>query len=116
MQGSVWDGLKCTTSMDLLNKTMLQHEHLTYKYKSDPNILIGVLGMVDDDLAIAKCGVNSVVKNAVINSFLNTQRLTLSTDKSVVIHIGNKCRNSWPTLKVNNYIMKTSKPIDILLI
>ena len=56
--------LKCTTSMDILNQTMLQQEHLTNKYRS-----AGVLGMVDDNLAIAKCGVNSVIKSAVINLF-----------------------------------------------
>ena len=67
MQGSVWGSLKCTTSMDILHKTMLQQDHLTYNYRSDPNIQIGVLGMVDDNLAIAKCGVNSVMKNVVIN-------------------------------------------------
>ena len=42
----------------------------------------------------SKCGTHSIVKNAVINSFIETQRLTLSKDKSEVVHIGRptKCR------------------------
>ena len=68
-------------SMDKVNKIMLSDDTLAYNYRGDTNIQLGVLGMVDDNLAIAKYGINSVMKNAVINSFFNTQRLTLSTDK-----------------------------------
>ena len=64
MQGSVWGSLKCTTSMDILNKTVLEQDEVTYKYRSDPSVKIGVLGMVDDNLAISKCGKSSVQKNA----------------------------------------------------
>ena len=90
MQRSVWGSLKCTASMDILNKNILEQKDLTYKFRGDPDIEIGVLGMVDDNLAISKCGTSSVMKNAVINSFIEMQRLTLSRDKSVVLHIGKK--------------------------
>ena len=62
LQGSIWGSLKCTTSMDTLNKILLPQEHLAYKYKRDLNIQIGVLGMVDDTLAINDCGTSSVQK------------------------------------------------------
>ena len=54
LQGSVWGSLKCTTAMDQLNKIILPQDELTYKYKGDNNISIGVLGMVDDNLAISQ--------------------------------------------------------------
>ena len=97
--------------MDMLNKNILEQKDLTYKYRGDPDIEIGVLGMVDDNLAISKCGISSVEKNAVINSFIEMQRLTLSRAKSVVIHIGSetKCQIPCPTLKVHKYNMKVSK-------
>ena len=38
LQGSIWGSLKCTTLMDTLNKIILPQEHLTYKYKRDPEI------------------------------------------------------------------------------
>ena len=43
MQGSVWGSLKCTNSMETLNKTILEQYHLTYKYRSDPNIQIMIM-------------------------------------------------------------------------
>ena len=111
MQGSVWGSLKCTTSLDTLNRIILKQKHLTYKYRSDPNIEIGVLGMVDDTLCISQCGITSVQKNAIINSFFETQRLTLSKNKSVVLHVGRpgKCKNTCPTLKVHDQDMKIVK-------
>ena len=74
MQGNVWGSLKCTTTMDQLNKSILKQKDLTYNYRGDENIKIGILGMIDDTLSISKCGNTSVSKNAVINSFVETQR------------------------------------------
>ena len=88
MQGSVWTSLKCTATLDQLNKSLLQQEHLIYNYKGDSNIRIGVLDMIDDTLSISKCGNSSVQKNAILNSFIETQKLTLSEEKSVVLHVG----------------------------
>ena len=50
----------------------------------------------------------SVQKNAIINSFIETQRLTLSQEKNVVLHIGRKvkCKMTYPTLKVHDHDMK----------
>ena len=114
LQGSVWGSLKCTSSMDRLNKIILPQDNLTYPYKGDPSIKIGVLGMVDDNLAIAKCGTSSLQKNAVINSFIEMQRLTLSQDKSVVLHVGKKCKNQCPILKVHQSDMKLSQTVRYL--
>ena len=74
MQGSVWGGLKCTATLDKLNKLLLQEEQTCYYYMGDKNIPIGVLGMVDDTLSIANCGIQSVKKNSIINSFIENQR------------------------------------------
>ena len=56
MQGSVWGGLKCTSQMDTLNKIMNTKGTLLYKYRGDPSITVGVLGMVDDTLGVSECG------------------------------------------------------------
>ena len=61
MQGNLWAGLKCSTTMDKLNKVMLQEDHLKYFYMQDTNITIGVLGMVDDTLSISNCGTISEI-------------------------------------------------------
>ena len=103
MQGSVWGSLKCTTLMDQLNKTAMSDKSMQYLYKGDPSIPIGVLGMVDDTLSVSECGNNSIRKNAVLNSFVETQRLTLSKEKSAVLHYGkeSKCKLPCPSLKVH---------------
>ena len=63
MQGSVWGTLKCTTTLDNMNKIAMADKSLQYNYKGDSSIPIGVLGMVDDTLAIADCGNQSIKKN-----------------------------------------------------
>ena len=40
IQGSVWGSMKCTNTMDQLNKILLKQDHLTYHYKGDENIKI----------------------------------------------------------------------------
>ena len=116
MQGSIWGSLKCTSSMDTLNKIVLPQDNLIYKYKGDNNIRIGVLGMVDDTLAISDCGTPSIQKNSVINSFIDTQRLTLSEQKSVVLHIGSKtkCKEVCPSLLVKNCVMRSVDQVRYL--
>ena len=107
MQGLVWGSLKCTSIMDKLNKHVMLNERLQYFYKDDKEIPIGVRGMVDDTLGISKCGTTAIALNSVINSFMESERLTLSKEKSVVVHIGKKhrCSAPCPKLKVHNAIM-----------
>ena len=116
IQGSVFGSLKCTATMDKLNKLILQDKQVLYSYKNDPNIQIGVLGMVDDTLSISECGNRTIAKNAMINSFIENQRLTLSEDKSVVVHIGsqNKCKTPCPDLKIHENRMKNVKSTKYL--
>ena len=67
-----------------------------YKYRGKPDIAIGVLGMIDENLGISECGNNSIAKNAVINLFVEIQRLEMHMEKSMVLHVGNvrKCDQS----------------------
>ena len=111
MQGSTWGSLKCTTTLDTGNKLTLEDETLHYNYKGDKNIPIELLGMVDDTLAVTQCGNASVKRNAFANSLAESQRLTLSTVKSVVVHIGNvkNCDQTCPELKVPKESMKKSE-------
>jgi hypothetical protein len=116
IQGSVWGSMKCTKTIDQLYKILLKQDHITYHYKGDENIKIGVLGMIDDTLSISKCGTPSIQKNAVLNSFIETQRLTLSHDKSVALHIGkkSKCKQPCPILKVHNNNMQHASTVKYL--
>ena len=88
MQGTVWAGLMCTSSMDQLCKFILQHEHLLYKYRG--KVKVPPLQMVDDVITAAKCGSTSSALNAAVNAFMDLKKLKLGVDKCANIHVGNK--------------------------
>ena len=96
--------------MDTLNQTVMSDKSLQYFYKEDQNIPIGIRGMIDDTLGISKCGSQAMKLNSVINSFIQSQRLTLSESKSCVVHIGKKHKTNipCPKLKIKNSEMKTT--------
>ena len=65
--------------------------------------------MIDDLLTISKCGQDSIISNAVINSFVESKRLELSDKKCHRIHIGKKTDNKiCADLKVHNKSMNDS--------
>ena len=71
MQGTVWAGLMCTSTMDQLCKLILQNEHLLYKYRG--KVKVPPLQMVDDVITAAKCGSTSSALNAAINTIHGTK-------------------------------------------
>ena len=62
--------------------------------------------MVDGTLTIANCGTSSILNNSIINSLIETQRLTLSDVKSVVLHVGKNCKKLCPKIKVHEKELK----------
>ena len=106
MQGRVWGGLMCTTTMDKLCKLVYNDETLIYKYKG--KVDVPPLEMVDDIITISKGGSTGVALNQTVNTFLELKKLKLSEGKCSQIHIGKqkeKCTNH----KVHENIMKKSK-------
>ena len=94
----------------------MSNKLLQYYYKEDKSIPIGVRGMVDDTIGVSKCGNTAVQLNSVINSFIETQRLTLSKEKSSVVHIGSKlkCKVQCPKLKVHDSDMSEADSVKYL--
>ena len=107
MQGTVWGGLKCSTTMDGLPKHVLQDTQAMYKYRG--LVSIPPLEMVDDVITVVECGIKSVKLNATVNAFIDSKKLSLSSSKCAKIHMGNKqTLEKSPDLKVNNMLMKSS--------
>ena len=108
MQGTVWGGLKCTTTMDGLPKQILQDAQSMYKYRGV--VSIPPLEMVDDVITAVECGSKSVKLNAAVNAFIDSKKLSLSTSKCSKIHIGNKkTQEQCPDLKIKNVSIKCSE-------
>ena len=108
MQGTVWAGLMCTTTMDKLGKEVYADPGLVYKFRG--KVQVPPLEMVDDVISASKCGSTTVTLNACINSFMERKKLSLSADKCSRIHIGNKTNNpECASVKVHKGEMKNSE-------
>ena len=106
MQGTVWPGLMCTTTMDQLCKLILEDESLLYKYKGV--VSVPPLEMVDDIITAVKCGSTAVTLNATVNAFIESKKLKFGAQKCAKIHIGNKpSRENCPDQKVHDEVMKS---------
>jgi hypothetical protein len=98
MKGTVWGSLLCTATMDKLGKQKYSSEELLFKYKGE--VGVPALEMVDDVVDVQKCGKDAVKANALVNSFIEHKKLTLSSSKCHKIHCGKK-NNFCPKLKVH---------------
>ena len=108
MQGTVWAGLMCTSTMDKLCKLILQNEHLLYKYRG--KVSVPPLQMVDDVITAAKCGSTASALNAVVNTFMELKKLKLGVDKYATVHIGSKdSKTRCPVKKIHGEDMKQSE-------
>ena len=108
MQGTVWGGLLCTTTMDKLCKNIYKEDNLLYKYRN--NVAVPPLQMVDDIITASKCGATSRALNSTVNEFIKMKKLKLSEKKCAQIHIGAKeTKENCQEHKVKDGTMKTSE-------
>ena len=80
-QGTVLAPLKCSNQMDTIPRECLRDNIEMFKYRKA--VTIPPLGMIDDLAAIAPCGPQSVVLNAVINAKINMMKLKFNQTKCV---------------------------------
>ena len=97
MQGTVWAGMLCTSTMDKLGKLVYSNPTMAYKYRE--KVVVPPLEMVDDVLTISKCGPTSIAMNALVNSFMSSNKLKLNKFKCAKIYVGRKC-DTCPSLFV----------------
>ena len=100
MQGEVTGSGQCSNMIDTFGKECLKEDKLLYKYKDD----LGVppLAMVDDVLAISRCGVESIEMNAYLNQKTNIKRLQFGPEKCHQMHVGPK-QITCPDLYINTW-------------
>ena len=88
-QGDVNSTVKCTVTVSDVSEKHEENlgEHI-YKYKDF--VPIPPLGMVDDIANISRCGIDSVLAAAHLNSQTNLKNLQFGKLKCVQMHVGNK--------------------------
>ena len=93
-QGGTWGPMMCSNSIDVVGKHSLAKNNF-YTYKNLVNVI--PLAMVDDLLAISRCGMESIDMNITINSIIELKKLKFHTpeankgkkSKCLLMHIGN---------------------------
>ena len=80
MQGTVFAPLQATTSMSQLGSMAYKEGKPLLTYKD--TVKIPAMGMIDDIATVTKCGSDTVLSNAVTNSFVESKRLELGHKKS----------------------------------
>ena len=90
-QGTSLGPIKCSNQMDSISREMMRDGVDMFKYRNA--VRIPPLGMIDDLGAIAKCGPQSVMLNAIINAKINMKRLEFNKSKCVKLHICKDDRN-----------------------
>ena len=99
-KGGVFGPIKCSVQVDTIGKECIENDKHLYKYKD--TVGIPPLGMVDDLLAVAECGVDSVLTNSYINAKTKIKKLQFGVDKCHKIHIGSN-HNKCPLLYVDHW-------------
>ena len=103
-QGGGWGPIECSVSIDKIGRDISKSGRPPYYYKDKVGII--PLAMVDDLLAIAPCGIESVELNAVMNTKIELKKLRFHTidekgnSKCHKIHIG-KSSKMCPKLKIH---------------
>ena len=86
MQGSVWGPLCCTSTMDKIGQRAYKSGSPLYTYKGQ--VSVPPLGMVDDEITMARCTVESTKTNAFMNNFTEMKKLQFGAKKCKKMHVG----------------------------
>ena len=77
MQGGTFGPMQCSNSIDDIGKKCISRQEHLYAYKKQ--VKITPLAMVDDLLAVAPCGIESVAVNVFINLQIEMKKLEFHT-------------------------------------
>ena len=106
MQGETLAPSECSVQVDSVGKECVEdHKHL-YTYKDI--VKVPPLTMVDDIIAVSKCGSDTVETNAYLNAKTNVKKLQYGETKCVKMHVG-KNKTICPDLKIDTWKVKSVK-------
>ena len=99
-QGGVWGPIQCSTQVDGVGKECVNRNVHLFTYKGLVKVM--PLAMIDDVLAVAKCGIRSVATNTFINAKIEMKKLIFSETKCKKLHVG-KDNPFCPSLEVHGH-------------
>ena len=105
LQGECLGPLKCANSVDKISKTCLEENENVHYYQD--SVPVPPLALIDDIIAISKCGNKSAKINGFLNAQVNSKKLQLGVKKCHKIHVG-KNHSICPDLQIDNWNLKPS--------
>ena len=97
-QGGGWGPLECSISIDKIGRKCRMAKDNMYRYRYKDKVDVLPLAMIDDLLAIAPCGLESLAMNSFITTNIEMKKLEFHTPgpdgktKCHKIHVGRKNR------------------------
>ena len=98
----------CSNSVDKIGKKCIDGKQYLYYYRGE--VGLPPLGLVDDLVAIAECGVKAVEMIAFLNVQTNIKKLRFGTDKCYKLHIG-KDKSLCQDLFIDKWKLEPKKDI-----
>ena len=106
MQGTVFGPVKCAVQMDKLGARAYRSGSPLLLYKD--TVQVPPLGMIDDLLVMDLCSSSGIITNSVVNSFVESKRLSFGIKKCHKMHVGPPSAVC-PPMKVHGQVMEESK-------
>ena len=106
MQGETLAPLECSVQVDTLGKECVEEDKHMFVYKK--TVKVPPLSMVDDIIAVSKCGSDTVETNAFLNAKTNVKKLQYGETKCVKMHVGSD-KTVCPDLNIDTWKVKSVK-------
>ena len=103
-QGEVMSPLKCTVMVDSITQSHMENlSDNLYNYKD--SVPIPPLGMVDDQILVSHCGLDSALATSHINTQTNLKKLQFGAAKCHKLHVG-KSGSSCPENPIDTWSLE----------
>ena len=103
MQGTVPGPIKASVQVDTLGRDCYTYSEGLFLYKNC--VSVPPLSMCDDVVSVARCGIDSIKTNAIINSKIESKKLEFGPTKCFNIHVGKNIEQCC-ILKFHNSVME----------
>ena len=108
LQGEKLGPIKCGNSVDKIGKYCLENKTYLHLYRN--KVPVPPLSLLDDIIAIAKCGYKSVEMASYLNTQTNIRKLRFGVKKCFKLHVG-KDHIKCPELTIDNWKLEKKEEI-----
>ena len=108
LQGETMAPIACSSLVDSVGKECTEEGKYLYMYRN--TVGVPPLTMIDDSIAVGKCGMESILVNEYLNTKTNIKKLQYNEDKCYKMHVGRE-KEECPKVTINTWRVKNVKNI-----